>query len=54
MEALNDSKDERRKCKKYVVGHPNYRNLDHLLESLVTQSGFRALVFIDTVPDELG
>ena len=53
MEALNDSKDERRKCENYVDAHPDYRNLDHLLESLVTQSGFRALVIIDTVPDEL-
>ena len=53
MEALNEATDERRKCENYVVAHPDYRNLDYLLESLVTQPEFRALVIIDTVPEDL-
>ena len=53
MDALNQATDDRRKCQNYVDAHPDYRNLDHLLESLVTQSGFRALVIIDSVPEDL-
>ena len=53
MDALSNSDDELQKCQRYVDTHPQFRNLDHLLESLVTQSGFRALVIIDTVPEEL-
>lgn len=53
MDALNEAPDDRRKCEIYVEEHPDYRNLDHLLESLVTQSGFQALVIIDTVPEDL-
>ena len=36
MDALNQTTDEMRKCENYVDAHPDYRNLDHLLESLVT------------------
>ena len=53
MQALDESADDRRKCQDYVDKHSDYRNLDHLLESLVTNSGFRALVIIDSVPDDL-
>ncbi len=53
MDALNVAVDERRKCEDYVNGNPAYRNLDHLLESLVVESGFRALVIIDSVPEDL-
>lgn len=53
MQALSESPDDRRKCQNYIDQHPDYRNLDHLLESLVTKSGFRALVIIDSVPDDL-
>ena len=53
MDALNQTTDEMRKCQNYVDAHPDYRNLDHLFESLVTQSGFRALLIIDTVPEDL-
>ena len=53
MDALNQTTDEMRKCQNYVDAHPDYRNLDHLFESLVTQSGFRALVIIDAVPEDL-
>ena len=53
MDALNQTTDEMRKCQNYVDAHPDYRNLDHLFESLVTQSGFRALLIIDAVPEDL-
>lgn len=52
MDALNEAADERQLCLEYINSHPDYRNLDHLLESLV-QSEFRALVIIDTVPEKL-
>ena len=52
MDALAEATDEQRMCLDYVNAHPDYRNLDHLLESLV-QSEFRALVIIDTVPEKL-
>ncbi|MYJ75026.1 MAG: hypothetical protein F4089_07930 [Gammaproteobacteria bacterium] len=51
VDALNEAADERRQCEEYASGHTDYRNLDHLLESLVTD--FRALVIIDSVPEDL-
>ncbi|MXX99607.1 MAG: hypothetical protein F4Y67_02140 [Chloroflexi bacterium] len=53
MDALDELNDERQKCERYIAAHPDFRNLDHLLESLVTKAGFRALVIIDSVPDDL-
>lgn len=53
MDALGESGEERSVCEKYVGANPEYRNLDHLLEYLVTRAGFRALVIIDAVPQDL-
>ena len=53
MGALAQSEDERKKCDRYIEANPGFRNLDHLVESLVTNAGFRALVIIDSVPDDL-
>ena len=53
MDALSEAADKRNRCEQYIEEHPHYRNLDHLLESLVVDSGFRALVIIDSIPERL-
>jgi hypothetical protein len=42
-----------RKCCEYIDSNKDFRNLDHLLEYLVYESPFAALVIIDTVPEKL-
>lgn len=51
-EALSNRPEDKEKCEKYVPGH-GFRNLDHLLEYLVFESPFAALVIIDEIPDNL-
>jgi hypothetical protein len=52
FDALQDQPDARRQCEEYAAKH-HFRNLDHLLESLVFETPFSALVIIDEVPDDL-
>src|SRR5262249_21222346 len=44
--AIQVEPDSRKKCEKYVATR-HFRNLDHLLESLVFETPFAALVIID-------
>ncbi|MXZ62171.1 MAG: hypothetical protein F4Y98_00785 [Chloroflexi bacterium] len=53
METLSARPAELQRCEAYVQGHTEYRNVDHLLESLVVSVGFRALVIIDDIPERL-
>lgn len=50
--ALQDQPEFRSKCEAYAATH-QFRNLDHLLEYLVFESPFAALVVIDELPDSL-
>jgi hypothetical protein len=52
MTALNSQPDLKKKCEGYASAN-EYRNLDHMLEWLVFDSPFSALVIIDEVPDNL-
>jgi hypothetical protein len=52
MSALNSQPDSKSRCEAYASTN-NYRNLDHMLEWLVFESPFSALVIIDEVPDNL-
>lgn len=52
MEALQAEPDARRQCEEYAVEN-RYRNLDHMLEWLVFESPFSALVIIDEIPENL-
>ena len=52
LQALKDRPIEEKKCREYALSH-NYRNLDHLLEWLVFESPFAALVIIDDLASEL-
>jgi hypothetical protein len=40
-------------CEAYLAEHPQYRNLDHLVDALVFDSPFTALVIIDEIPENL-
>ena len=53
LDALDEAPDHLAHCQRYIGDHPDFRNVDHLLESLVVDSGFRALVIIDNIPDRL-
>lgn len=50
--ALQSPQDHRPQCEKYAKAN-GLRNLDHLLEYLVFEAPFSALVIIDEVPDNL-
>jgi hypothetical protein len=50
--ALQDQPDALAKCETYADSH-NFRNLDHLLDSLVFEAPFAALVIIDEIPEKL-
>ncbi len=50
--ALQAQPSARNQCEQYAVTH-GFRNLDHMLESLVFEGPFAALVIIDDVPDNL-
>jgi len=52
FDALQMQPDAIKQCEKYASDH-NYRNLDHLLEWLVFEGPFTALVIIDEMPDNL-
>jgi len=51
VETLQQEPEARAQCEAYVSGR--YRNLDHLLEFLVFEAPFAALVVIDELPDDL-
>lgn len=51
LNALSDRPEQQESCRKYAQSH-GFRNLDHMLEWLVFESPFAALVVIDElVPD---
>jgi hypothetical protein len=50
--ALQQAPDARMKCEGYATSH-QFRNLDHMLEWLVFEGPFAALVVIDEIPDNL-
>jgi len=52
LSALQQSPESLKKCQEYV-SKTDYRNLDHLLEQMVFEGDFGALVIIDEVPDDL-
>jgi len=49
---LQDQPTLKRKCEDYAASH-EFRNLDHMLEYLVFESPFAAIVIIDEMPDSL-
>lgn len=51
-EALQKQPDARQKCEAYASSH-KIRNLDYLLEKLVFETPFSALVVIDEIPENL-
>lgn len=50
--ALQEQPDAVAKCESYAATH-NFRNLDHLLDALVFETPFAALVIIDEIPENL-
>ena len=52
FEALNTQDDLKKRCEAYAPQN-GFRNLDHLLEHLVYESPFGALVIIDELPENL-
>ena len=52
LAALNDRLEAKRECEQYVVRN-GFRSLDYLLEYLVFESPFAALVVIDEMPENL-
>jgi hypothetical protein len=52
LAALNERPDAKKRCEEYVARN-GFRSLDHLLEYLVFESPFAALVVIDSMPDNL-
>jgi hypothetical protein len=50
--ALNDHPEIKVRCERYAAAH-EFRNLDHMLDYLVYESPFAAIVIIDELPDEL-
>jgi hypothetical protein len=50
--ALQDEPGAKEKCEQYAASH-RFRNLDHLLESMVFEAPFAALVIIDDLLDDL-
>ena len=53
FDALQDRPEALAACEKYAK-HGEFRNLDHMLEWLVFEAPFAALVIIDKLPDRLG
>jgi len=51
-DALNRLSDARARCEEYARNH-DFRNLDHMLEYLVFEAPFAALVIIDDIPEDL-
>lgn len=52
LDALSQDAPAKARCEAYAK-NTNFRNLDHLLEFLVFESPFAALVIIDDIPDNL-
>lgn len=52
FEALQDQSSAKQKCEKYAAQH-GLRNLDYLLEHLVFEAPFAAIVIIDEIPEKL-
>jgi len=52
FEALQEQSDAKQKCEEYATRH-NLRNLDYLLEYLVFEAPFAAIVIIDEIPENL-
>jgi len=52
LHALQGQPDARKACEAYAANN-GFRNVDHLLEYLVFESPFSALVIIDTMPEDL-
>ena len=52
LQALDSAPDAKHACETYVQER-GYRNVDHLLEYLVFESPFSALVVIDSIPENL-
>lgn len=50
--ALQQDQTAKELCERYAADH-GYRNLDHLLESMVYEGPFAALVIIDEMPESL-
>jgi hypothetical protein len=50
--ALQELPEAKAKCEKYAASH-QFRNLDHLLDWMVFDGPFAALVVIDEIPDNL-
>jgi hypothetical protein len=50
--ALQENISEKVQCEQYALSH-GFRNLDHMLEWLVFESPFAALVIIDEMPEKL-
>ena len=51
-QALHERSDAKTRCEDYSRGH-GFRNLDHMLEYLVFEAPFGALVIIDEMPEDL-
>ncbi len=52
FEALQSQTDLKLRCEEYASSH-GFRNLDHLLDHMVFETPFAALVIIDEIPDNL-
>ena len=52
FDALHNQPEAKAKCEAYAKSHA-FRNLDHLLELLVFEGPFAALVIIDEIPENL-
>lgn len=52
FDALHKSPEQLAKCQEYASAQ-GFRNLDHLLDHVVFESPFAALVIIDEMPEEL-
>jgi hypothetical protein len=52
FDALSDQPDAKKLCEQYAARR-GFRNLDHLLEYMVFEAPFAALVIIDELPDNL-
>jgi hypothetical protein len=52
FDALHKQPEAKARCEVYATSH-GFRNLDHLLETLVFEGPFAALVVIDEIPESL-
>lgn len=53
FDAIAESPQAQALCERYLAQHREFRNLDHLVDAVVLESPFTALVIIDTVPGNL-